>query len=187
MMKSAAIVFIFFCSVVAGSTVYAAFSGQTRSSNFYKEEIQLADGACRFELEIEEVEFLLTSVANKYKLVRVRLENIARSPLELSRQADRFDLILRTNNQTTRVRAILNLQEAGPDIWDSLDITMREALAYPLEVPATRDPNLWRSEILYIFFLFPKNGVGSLPVAFEYTIDSLKKTIRIEPPPAMAH
>ena len=184
MKKYAVFVFIFFSVVTA--TLCASMSSEMEKTKVYLGEVQLTDGECRFKVEIDPVGFLLTSVADKYKMLFVRVDCIGSSPFKMSRQKDTIYLILSVGGQKTRVRAILDLQTTDPPFWDSLDVAMREVLAYPLGISESSISDPQRSRGLYFYFFVPKDSIGSLPEAIEYTIDSLGKSTLIEPRPQLA-
>jgi len=127
-----------------------------------------ADETCRLSIGLERVAFVLTSLANRYRFVRVLIECRGRTPLVLSSTDDRLDLVL----EERTVPGVLSLQRADAELWDGLDATMRQTLAYP--------PSVRPGEPVYVFAYFPKPGVDDLPRSFSYTIASLGVTVRLE-------
>ena len=140
---------------------------------------------CEFSIEIERVMFKLNSLKDKYKVVRIRVENTMSNPIRLSRDDDGVELDLRDG---TTVRGTFNLQAQDSSLWDGLSEDMRKALAYPLSVRGVKgeDANQRRAEVIYVFAFFPADKVIEMPRAFRYTIQSVGKTIKIELPPATA-
>jgi len=135
---------------------------------------------CSFFVEIEKVTFLLTDLANKYKVLRIRVENRSPTSLQLSSDNDTFDFV---TGKQGNVRAVLNLQKADPELWDSLDIVMREALVYPKIIKGAKNSSIGRAEVSYFFAFFPKERIKLLPLRFEYTIASLGQRVVIETRP----
>ncbi len=134
---------------------------------------------CEFAIEIEKVTFALNSVQNKYKVIRLRVENFSKTPMVLSAEKDNIELQLEGN---VIVKGILNLRKADSPFWDSLDVEMRETLAYPQTIDpakASTEGNRGKTTPLYVFILFPKDKVLKLPRSFSYRIDSLDKVCEI--------
>jgi hypothetical protein len=139
-----------------------------------------------FEINYYREEFRLASVRDKYKLVRIRISNFSTAPLRLSAERDRIELVLPDN---TVVRGLLNLQSADSTVWDSFDAGLRQALAYPATVKAAPGSDAARGgspEVIYLFAFFPSERVLNVPLRFEYWIDSLQQSIRIESLPPRA-
>lgn len=133
---------------------------------------------CRFSVEIERVSFLLNTVRARYKLARVRIENLGASVVSLSAARDRLDLVLQTG---ATVPAVLNLQSADSAFWDGLSADMRQILAYPQTIKAGRGESPGSSpEVIYVYALFPSEQITELPRGFAYQIEGLGQTIRIE-------
>jgi hypothetical protein len=87
------------------------------------------------------------------------------------------------------VRGLFDLQSTDSAIWDSFDAPLRQALAYPVTLKAAVGAGSGRGgspEVTYLFAFYPSDKVPDVPLRFEYWIDSLQQSIRIEPPPARA-
>lgn len=173
-------------AIMACPMLRADVSVESGRTEFYLADIPINDEVCRLTIEIEQVGFLISSVADNYRLLRIRLENHADIPLRLSKQSDTFDLVMRGDEQLERVRASLNLRDADPAFWDTLEISLREVLVYPSSIPATRDLERGRSEVAYLYVFAPRDKVDALPEWFEYTIASLGTTVLIRPRQAAA-
>jgi len=141
---------------------------------------------CVLDIEIEEIMFKLNSFKDKYKVVRIRVENGRKELLKLSAEKDAIELEL-SDGKT--VRGTFNLQAQDGPIWDTLDESMRKALAYPLSIRGAKgdDPNGRRPEVVHLFAFFPSEKVTGLPRAFSYMIQSVGKTVRIVQPPPTAN
>ena len=118
-------------------------------------------GVCSFSTQFEKVLFRLNSVQNKYKAVRIRIVNYSKSPLLLSAERDKIELIYDQRG----IPGILNIANHDPAFWDSLDLEMRKALVYPKKVEAGEEEN--------IFVFLPDSNLTELPIKFLYVIDSL--------------
>ncbi|HUL73043.1 MAG TPA: hypothetical protein VLT86_08075 [Vicinamibacterales bacterium] len=132
-------------------------------------------------VDVEPTTFLLASVASKYRLARMRVQNSTASPLTLSADQDRLELVPPSG---PAVAAILNLQSGDSPFWDSLTAATRERLAYPVAVngtpaPATGGPPR-APEALYVYLFFPQAQVPTVPASFTYRIASLGQTIKLE-------
>lgn len=144
-------------------------------------------GPCRFSIEVEPVSFVLSSVAGKYRMLRVRVENTGTETLGLSSEGDVLELVLRDEGGERRVRAILNLERSDPAFWDALDVQMREALAYPRSIRAARETGSQRDgAVRYLYAFFPVAAVSALPEEFALTLAGVEGTIAIRRPAAAA-
>lgn len=140
---------------------------------------------CEFSVEIERVSFKLNSLKDKYKVVRIRVENRMTAPIRLSGDQDAIELEM---GNGTVVRGTFNLRGQDGSLWDSLSDDLREALAYPLSIRGVKGEgaDLRRPEVVYVFAFFPSDKVTDVPRSFQYTIQSLGKAVKIQPPPATA-
>jgi hypothetical protein len=131
------------------------------------------------------VSFKLNSLKAKYKVVRIRVENRMSEPIKLSGDQDAIELEM---DGGTVVRGTFNLRGQDGSLWDSLSDDMREALAYPLSIRGAKsdEVNPRRPEVVYVFAFFPADKVPDVPRSFQYTIQSVGKTVKIQPPPATA-
>ena len=132
---------------------------------------------CRFSVEIERVGFVLNTVQGKYRLARLRFENMGAAPVVLSVDRDRLDLELSSG---AAVPAILNLQRGDSAFWDALSAEMRQVLAYPQSVKARTGGAGGSPEVIYVYAMFPADKVTEVPRAFTYRIDSVGQPVRIE-------
>src|SRR5688500_4058513 len=86
------------------------------------------ENRCEFAIEVDKIAFVLNSLENKYRLIRIRVDNFSQTPILLSSDKDSFELKI---DENITVKGLLNLRKADPRLWDSLSIDLREALAYP--------------------------------------------------------
>ena len=134
---------------------------------------------CEFSTEIEPVSFKLTSFKNKYKVVRIRIENRKVQSIKLSPENDVIELVLADNSI---MKGTLNLKAQDGLIWDSLDDEMRKVLAYPMSIRAARAGNGSGTldETILFFAFFPVEKVSEVPRQLRFRIESLGKTITLE-------
>ena len=141
---------------------------------------------CELSVEIEPVLFKLNSLKDKYKVIRIRVENRMSEPIKLSADKDAIELEMGGGNV---VRGTLNLPGQDGSLWDSLNDDMRTTLAYPLSIRGVKGDgvNARRPEVVYVFAFFPADKVSEVPRSFRYTIQSVGRTVKIElPPPTRA-
>lgn len=134
---------------------------------------------CDFSTEIEPVTFKLTSFKDKYKVVRIRVENRKGETIKLSAEKDGIELVLADGKV---VKGTFNLKAQDGPVWDSLSDEMRKVLAYPLSIRAAKvgDGSRAREEVINFFAFFPADKVPDVPRSFHYTIKSLGKTLTLE-------
>src|SRR5688572_6096241 len=111
--------------------ISASVAGTAIVSVDYNGEVRSADGVeqYRFNISIEPVMFRLQTMQGKYRMVRLRISNATSTPLALSADRDRLELLTRDG---AAVAAVLNPQRSDTAFWDVLDATTRTTLAYPV-------------------------------------------------------
>jgi hypothetical protein len=130
----------------------------------YGAEVQTGDTVgkkCRFDAELEPLLCRLATVRDKYRVVRIRIQNVGDKRLVLSLTDDRMELRLASGMRP----AVLDLGAHDPGLWDSFPPELRGAVAYPRGV----DPGEEES----VFVFIPIGDAMSEPLAFRYTIASL--------------
>lgn len=140
---------------------------------------------CEFSVEIERVIFKLNSLKDKYKVVRIRVENRMSEVITLSGDQDAIELVI---DGGIVVRGTFNLRGQDSSLWDSLSEDMREALTYPLSIRGAKSDgvNPRRPEVVYVFAFFPADKVSEVPRSFLYTIQSVGRAVKIQLPPVTA-
>lgn len=116
------------------------------------------EGRWRFTTEFVPIQYRLNTIRNKYKMIQIRVNNEGGKPLRLSRADDKVEVRLASNF----VPGILNLTDADPAFWDSLDAAIRNELAYPLGVEPGEEES--------IFVFLPVTDFKEVPEAIRYTI-----------------
>jgi hypothetical protein len=130
----------------------------------YGAEVQIGDAAgkrCRFDAELEPLLFRLATVRDKYRVVRVRIQNATDKRLVLSLIDDRMEVGLPSGMRP----AVLDLGAHDPGLWDSLSPELRGAIAYPRGVEPGEEES--------VFVFIPVGDAVSAPLAFRYTIAGL--------------
>ena len=106
----------------------AEMAGSAGRASPYVGVVDLGNGdRCELSVQVERVSFLLTTVANKYRLVRMLVDCRKQTGLTLSSTADRLELAI----ENRAVPAVLSLQRSDAAVWDALDMSMRQTLALP--------------------------------------------------------
>jgi hypothetical protein len=165
MRSSKFIAFLVVIAVIAFTEEFALSNGGKGKTDRYKGQILLGqnwDEDCQFSIEIEKVMFHLNSVQNKYKVVRIKINNYSKKALHLSKEKDKIELHLPGNRS---IPGILDLSNHDPTFWDTFDAAMRKTLVYPEVVKEGEEEN--------IFVFIPDPKLEELPLEFLYTIDSL--------------
>jgi hypothetical protein len=160
---------------VAGVVLAAALDGRAevagaagRASN-YVGVIDLGNGdRCELSIQVERVSFLVTSVANKYRFVRMLVSCGKQTGLTLSSATDRLEMTI----EKRTVPAVLSLQRSESTLWDSFDLNMRQTLAYP--------PAIKPGAPVYVFGFFPADQVNTMPDRFALTIASIGRTVTLQ-------
>ena len=160
----------------------ASVSGNVNVSVEYVAELRVAGATepYRFNISVEPVMFRLQTIASRYRLVRLRVSNPTPTPVVLSSDADRLEVVTQSG---AAVRALLKPQQADPAFWDGLSPEVRETLAYPELLKGTPAPATGsRPEVpesVYIYVLVPAD-VNQPPRSFRYTIASLNQTVVLD-------
>jgi hypothetical protein len=167
--SSRSIPVVFLCTLLAlaGSASAEMGGGEGRPTPFVG-EVDLDDGSCRFSIDVDAINLLVTAVAGKYRLVRMRIDCRGEDDLALSVTGDELHMLVNEE----RVAAVLSLRQTDPGVWDAFDTDLRRKLAYPPLVSA--------GEPVYVFAYFPAGEVTSLPQGFELTLASLGETVRLQ-------
>jgi hypothetical protein len=130
----------------------------------------------RLSIEIERIGFVLNTVQGRYRLARLRFENISTTPVALSIERDTLEADAGASGP---VAAVLNLQSSDSPFWDALSPDMRQILAYPKLVKARPSGPGSSAEVVYVYALFPADKVSEVPRSFTYRIDSVGQPVRI--------
>ena len=111
---------------------------------------------CRLSIEIERIGFVLNTVQGRYRLARLRFENLGTTAVALSVERDTLEADAGPGGT---VPAVLNLQSGDSPFWDALSPDMRQVLAYPKGVKARPSGTGSSPEVVYIYALFPADKV----------------------------
>ncbi len=144
----------------------ALCNGRELRETEYQGQIKMAQGEVLFSTRIEKVMFSLNSLQDKYKVVRIQVENRSNIAISLSIEKDKMELLFMDGRI---ISGILDLSSHDPNLWQSFSPEFRAILAYPEIVQKeTRS-------IQNIFIFIPNPKLDELPKSFRYTIDSLEK------------
>lgn len=167
-------------AVLIGRHSSASIAGSVNPSTDYVGELRATDGRgpLRLTLTIERVMFRVTTVAGKYRLVRLRISNESTAPVAFSATDDRLDVVQAGG---VVAQAVLNPLQADPTFWAGLDQGLRDALVYPVRLNGAKQGSAV-AESAYLYLLLPADKVAEPPTAFRYTIASLGATIELRDP-----
>lgn len=157
----------------AHGSVRASMGGEEDAPATYRGEIGHRGGSCQFTIDLERVQFLVTTVANKYRFVRMLVNCQGEEALRLSSSSDRFQA-----DAPHGTVAVLNLQSSDSELWDGLAADIRRMLAYPQQIESN-DP-------VYVFAYLPIDDDTDMPERFSYTIASIGETVHLYLPPPTA-
>jgi hypothetical protein len=134
--------------VLAGSSEAEMGGGEGRPTPFVGQAV-IPDGECRFSIDVERVSYMVTTVAGKYRLVRMLIDCRGEGALALSATDDRLEMFVDDGEDAGDGMAsgVLSLRQADGALWDAFDADMRRTLAYPAEIRA--------GEAVYVFAYFP--------------------------------
>ena len=122
---------------------------------------------CDISIQIERFGFFLSTMANKYRIVRILIDCERQTGLALSATDDRLE----TTIGTRTVPAILNLPRSDSAVWDGLDPEMQRSLTYPSQVKP-REP-------VYVFGYLPADQVKTMPTNFIFTLAALGRSVTL--------
>jgi hypothetical protein len=127
----------------------------------YEATLPNGGGACAFTVELQAETFHLLTVANKYRVIRIKVRNDGDRPLVLSRADDRVTLRIGDKD----VAGIVDLKRVDPGTWnDVLDDQSRTDVAYPPTVP--------RGEEDSVYVFVPLKDAPALPESISYQVKS---------------
>jgi hypothetical protein len=165
-------------------TVRSEMSGESGRTKTFIGKLDFADKSsnqCEFSVEIERVTFKLNAVNNKYKVIRIRVENRAAEVIRLSGDDDLIEVETADGKV---VRGTFDLRRQDAAVWDSWGPDMRKLLTYPSAISRAKGDDLSTRQpaVVYIFAFFPAVSVPDVPSSFRYTIKSVGEPITIRPP-----
>jgi hypothetical protein len=158
---------ILLCSLflVAASTMLAA-NGSKGKKVIYEAHIAVGDANqpnCHFMIELEPILFQISSVQNKYRVIRINIRNDSQTSLKLS--LDKDSVQLRADSRL--VKGSLSVANSEQAWWDGLSPELRRALAYPDQSA------IKRGEEENVFVFVPVSDLPTLPVEILFKIDSV--------------
>lgn len=168
--------------------VSAEVSGERGRSTYFRGSLEPGSSftnRCEFSVELEPVTFELNTFRDKYKVVRIRVENWRKDKVKLLPDQDTIEL---QSAQGDVVQGTFNLRARDPLAWDSLSDDVRDALKYPASIPSVeaQESPPGRPAVVYLFAYFPADQVTTVPHLFRYKIQSTGRTVTVEKPGATA-
>lgn len=154
-------------SLILFSTLIYA-NGSKGKTSVYEAHIHLGQsglGDCDFRVELDPVLFQIQSVQNKYRVIRIKIQNYSESPLRLSLENDSVQVRVGSHE----IQGSLNVANSDQEWWDRLSPELRRALAYPDQSP------IQRLEEENIFAYFPIADLPSLPDEILYKVESVSR------------
>lgn len=161
-----ALFLLFAVSVIVASATELAFcNGGKGKKTSYESRVYLKGGELQFVIEMEKPLFLLNSVKNKYKVVRIRVLNHSNTTIDLSAKGDSIEFVFEKRS----VSGILDLSSYDPALWDSFSGYLRDTLAYPEKITGVEEN---------IFVFIPDMEVEDLPKSIKYKIQNLPSSTK---------
>jgi len=164
--------FVLFFAIGAISSAWGN-GGKGKAEEYVATE-HLGGGTVEFSARVEKVLYSITSVQNKYKVIRIRIVSKSETPLQLSADNDAIDVVIAGK----KVAGILDIFKKDSGFWDGLTPEIRKSLAYPPNVPSREEES--------IFVFIPKDTAENIPEAFHYKIATLPDEVVIAPRRAAA-
>jgi len=158
------------CRRVWAVAVVLTLSALTASANGNKAKKALYDGKAGtivFTVELEPIPFQITTIENRYRLIRIRIVNDSPSPLTLSARSDK----VRGYTGAGEVEGVLDIGRHDAALWDAFPLEVRTMLAYPTVVQPREEES--------VFVLFDAARLKIAPGGLLYTIASLKTDVSI--------
>jgi hypothetical protein len=157
---------LFMLMIVLSSYNYALANGGRGKRVIYQGELKVDKNQVHeFSTEIEEVNFLITSVDGKYRALRIRIRNWSRKKLALSVEGDA--VLIHMNAGEQPVKGILDLYKNDKKTWNKFSEDLKSKLLYPTKVDPGEEEN--------VFVFIPVNDIKSLPTYIEYSLKDQKK------------
>jgi hypothetical protein len=152
--------------IVLGFENYALANGGRGKRVTYQGELQISGNQVyEFSTEIEEVNFLITSVDGKYRVVRIRIRNWTKQRLGLSVESD--EVLIHVKAGEPPVKGILDVSKIDKDTWEKFSEDLKGKLIYPTKVNPGEEEN--------VFVFIPIDEMTSLPRFIEYGLEGQKK------------
>jgi len=157
---------LFVLIIVLGFENYALANGGRDKRVTYKGELKInGNQVHEFSTEIEEVNFLITSVDGKYRVVRIRIRNWTKQKLGLSVESD--EVLIHVKARERPVKGILDVSKFDKDTWEKFSEDLKSKLIYPTKVDPGEEEN--------VFVFIPIDEMKSLPKFIEYSLKGQKK------------
>jgi len=168
--------FILVAVCASASLVWGAGGGILNDPTTYLTTAQPGQPPSRFQawVRMPSIQFKLNTVAGKYRIIPIVIENQGAEAVALSGATDR--VVVTVGGR--KVPAILELFKADRPLWDSWDLSLRRPLTYPAQVRP--------DESVMIYAFVRVADVPEAPESLDFTIRSLGRTLALRKLPAMA-
>jgi hypothetical protein len=158
------------CTRIVSAAIGVALilSALTAAANGNKAKKEVYDGKAGqiiFTVELEPIPFQITTVGNRYRLVRIRIVNEGPRPLALAAQSDKVVAYTRDGE----VEGILDIGRRDAPLWDGFPLEVRTLLAYPMVVKAREEES--------VFVFFDATRLKSAPGGLLYTLAGLNDQV----------
>ena len=152
---------------VAAALLLSAWSAAANGNRAKKEFYDGKIGQVAFSVELEPIPFQVSTVQNRYRLIRIRIVNDGATPLSLSARADK--VVGYTGEG--EVDGIVDLNRRDAALWDGFSAEVRTMLAYPTVVKAREEES--------VFVFFDATRLKSAPERLLYTVAGLKEGVTL--------
>ncbi len=169
-MRCTALLIVCIITSAVSSSRWGDLSGDGRKGRkivYEASRLCPGDKEIHFSTELEQVLFLLNSVQNRYKVLRVRILNGCPQTLALSSDDDQVEIRFANGS----VRGTLDLSTADPALWASLGEALRKSIVYPARVEANEEEN--------VFVFVGSSHAKDIPASIQYTVRSLHEPIEL--------
>lgn len=151
--------------LAAAGTLFAG-NGTKGKAVVYSASVGPVGAASHLSIELEPILFPITSVQNRYRVIRVRIRNESSAVLRLSLAKDAIQV--RVGSRL--VNGSFSVSDAEQAWWDGLSAELRTALAYPDQavVKGGEEEN--------VFAFFAVADVPTLPDEVLFKVASVSPT-----------
>jgi len=152
---------------VAALFIVSVLPAAANGNKAKKELYDGRSGRIVFSVELEPIPFQITTVENRYRLIRIRIVNDGTTPLTLSARNDK----VLGYTPDGEVAGILDINRRDAKLWDGLPLEVRTMLAYPTVVKPREEES--------VFIFFDASRLKAAPERLQYTVASLKEDVTL--------
>jgi len=152
---------------VAAMLIVSALTAGANGNKAKKELYDGRSGRITFSVELEPIPFQITTVQNRYRLIRIRIVNDGTTAVTLSARNDKVLGYTRDGE----VAGILDINRRDAQLWDGLPVDVRTMLAYPTVVKPGEEES--------VFIFFDASRMKAAPERLQYTVAGLKDDVTL--------